>query len=227
MLERLTPVLRLVCIGLAALILYQVTHVLAHKDPLENLSVAAAYAMLDAADSPPATAPTAPGMPTANQSASMRMTPATNAATLPSPSTNVSRATNTAGTTNLAQSTNTAGATNQVAARPPPPMMKPQSDLSPAVQARVDRVTQSEILGPVIRPLPMALIGIAGKDVLLRTANGQTGLLREGEELGGVKLLRIGTNRVLIEHEHQQKELTVFAGVGGESLLPKPEKKPQ
>ena len=52
-------------------------------------------------------------------------------------------------------------------------------------------------------------------------------LLREGEELGGVKLLRIGTNRVLIEHEQQQKELTVFSGVGGETLLPKGENKPQ
>jgi hypothetical protein len=103
---------------------------------------------------------------------------------------------------------------------------KKEADVPPAVQARVDRITQSEILGPVIRPLPMALLGIAGKDALLRTPNGQTGLLREGEELGGVKLLRIGTNRVLIEHEEQQKELSVFSGFGSETLLPKGEKNP-
>jgi hypothetical protein len=103
---------------------------------------------------------------------------------------------------------------------------KEEADVPPAVQARVDRITQSEILGPVIRPLPMALLGIAGKDALLRTPNGQTGLLREGEELGGVKLLRIGTNRVLIEHEQQQKELSVFSGFGSETLLPKGEKNP-
>ena len=117
----------------------------------------------------------------------------------------------------------TAG-TNSVRGPTAPAGREPEprpAELPPAIQARVDRITQSEILGPVLRPLPMALIGIAGKDVLLRTATGQTGLLREGEELGGVKLLRIGTNRVLIEHERQQKELTVFSGVGGETLLPK------
>src|SRR6185503_14290210 len=95
--------------------------------------------------------------------------------------------------------------------------------LEPPVQARVDRIVQSEILGAVVvqRPLPMALLGIGGKDAFIRGPNGQTGLLREGEELGGIKLLRIGTNRVLIEHEQQQKELTLFSGFGSETLLPK------
>jgi hypothetical protein len=98
---------------------------------------------------------------------------------------------------------------------------KVAAELPPAVQARVDRITQSEILGAVVRPLPMALLGIAGRDAFLRAPNGQTGLIKEGEELGGIKLLRIGTNRVLIEHEQQQKELTVFSGFGSETLLPK------
>ena len=75
------------------------------------------------------------------------------------------------------------------------------------------------ILGQVVRPLPMALLGIAGKDAFLRGPDGQTGLVREGEELGAVKLLRIGTNRVLIEHEGQKKELTLFSGFGSESLI--------
>ena len=82
-------------------------------------------------------------------------------------------------------------------------------------------MTQSEILGAIVRPLPMALLGIAGQDAFLRAPNGQTGLLREGDELGGIKLLRIGTNRVLIEHEQQQKELMLFSGFGSETLLPK------
>ena len=73
----------------------------------------------------------------------------------------------------------------------------------------------------------MALLGIAGKDAFLRAPNGQTGLLREGEELGEIKLLRIGTNRVVIEHEHQQKELTLFLGFGSETLLPKGKAPPQ
>ncbi len=97
---------------------------------------------------------------------------------------------------------------------------KKPADIPPAISARIDRITQSEILGPVIRPLPMALLGIGGQDAFLRAPNGQTGLLKEGDELAGVKLLRIGTNRVLIEHEGQKKELTVFSGFGGETFLP-------
>lgn len=98
---------------------------------------------------------------------------------------------------------------------------RPGAGLPPVVQARVEHITQSEILAPIMRPLPMALLGIAGPDVFLRAPNGQTGLLREGEELGGVKLLQVDTNRVLIEHEGQKKELMLFAGFGSESLLPK------
>ena len=52
-------------------------------------------------------------------------------------------------------------------------------------------------------------------------ATGQAGLIRVGEELGGIKLLQIGTNRVLIEQDAQMKELTLFSGFGSESLLPK------
>ena len=100
-----------------------------------------------------------------------------------------------------------------------PGMAKPPPALPPGIQARVDRVVESEILAPVMRPLPMALLGIAGKDAFLRAPNGQTGLIKEGDELGGVKLVRIGINRVLVEEQGQQKELTIFAGLGGESLL--------
>jgi len=89
------------------------------------------------------------------------------------------------------------------------------------IRARVDRITDSEILGPVMRPLPMALLGIAGNVAFLRAANGQTGLVKEGDSLGGLKLIRIGTNRVLVEDDGQKKELTIFSGYGGESLLPK------
>ena len=66
----------------------------------------------------------------------------------------------------------------------------------------------------------MALLGLAGEEALLRGPNGQAGLVKEGGEIGGIKLLRIGTNRVLIEHEGKQKELTIFSGYGSESLLP-------
>lgn len=94
--------------------------------------------------------------------------------------------------------------------------------LPPGVQARVDRITESEILGPVVHPMPMALLGIAGNVAFLRSPSGQTGLVKEGEDLGEIKLLRIGVNRVLIEQNGEKKELMIFAGLGGESLLPKP-----
>ena len=165
MLERFHPVLRMACLGLAALVALQSARVLLRKNPLAGLDVSAGPLTFSGSETPAAP-------------------PETNAP--------ARRATG-----------------------------KPDTNLPPAVQARVERITQSEILGPVIRPLPMALLGIAGPDAFLRAPNGQTGLLREGEQLGGIKLLRIGTNRVLIEHEQQQKELTLFAGFGGESLLPK------
>jgi hypothetical protein len=93
--------------------------------------------------------------------------------------------------------------------------------LEPKVQARVDVVLKSELFGAVPKPPPMALSGIAGDQAIIRGADGQEKLIAVGEEVGGVKLLKIGTNRVLVEHEGQQKELTLFDGYGGESLLKK------
>jgi hypothetical protein len=161
--ERLNPLLRIACIALAGLVFYQLSRLVARKDPLGALNVPAA---LSAAAAPETQ--------------------------LPKKETN---------------------------AVPTKRTSKKDADVPPAIQSRVERITQSEILGPVVRPLPMALLGIAGKDAFLRTPDGQTGLLREGDELGGVKLLRIGTNRVLIEHEGQKKELMVFSGFGSETLL--------
>jgi hypothetical protein len=93
-------------------------------------------------------------------------------------------------------------------------------ELPPEIKARVDRIYDSEILGQVMRPLPMGLIGIAGDVAFLRAASGQTGLIKEGDSLGDLKLLRIGINRVLVEQAGQKKELMIFEGYGGKSLLP-------
>ena len=106
-------------------------------------------------------------------------------------------------------------------------MGKKGPDVSPTIKARIDRITQSEILAPVMRPMPMALLGIAGDQALIRSPEGQSGLVKEGKELGTIKLLKIGTNRVLIEEKGEKKELTIFSGFGGESLMPKEEKKGQ
>lgn len=95
------------------------------------------------------------------------------------------------------------------------------ANVPPEIQAQIDRIQQSEILGPVPRPLPMALLGIAGDDAFIRTPTGQTSLMRQGDEVGGVKLLLISTNRVLIEYEGQKKELMIFSGFGSETLMHK------
>src|SRR5437868_15389887 len=98
-----------------------------------------------------------------------------------------------------------------------PGMPAKARELPLPLQARVDRITDSEILGPVMHPLPTALLGIAGNAAFLRASNGQTGVIKEGDGLGSLKLVRIGTNRVLVDEDGQKKELTIFSGLGGES----------
>ena len=92
-------------------------------------------------------------------------------------------------------------------------------ELPADIKARVDRIYESEVLGQVMRPLPMALIGIAGDFAILRSPTGQTGLVKEGDSLGDLKLVRIGINRVLVELAGKQQELTIFDGYGGTSLM--------
>ncbi len=94
--------------------------------------------------------------------------------------------------------------------------------LDPLRQARLDRIIQAEILGPSPRPMPLTLLGIAGNDAFIRTTNGLSGLVHEGSEFGGIRLVRIGVNRVLVDDAGNLKELTLFNGAGGESLLPSP-----
>jgi len=96
---------------------------------------------------------------------------------------------------------------------------QPAPDLPPLVQARIGKIVDSELLGPVMHPQPMALLGIAGDVAFLRTDSGETGLVKVGDALGDLKLLRIGINRILVEQNGQPKELTIFSGMGSESLL--------
>jgi hypothetical protein len=93
-------------------------------------------------------------------------------------------------------------------------------ELPPEIKARVNKIYESEILAQAMHPLPMALQGIAGDVAFLRSANGQTGLVKEGDTLGDLKLLHIGINRVLVEQNGQKKELIMFDGYGSKSLMP-------
>ena len=99
---------------------------------------------------------------------------------------------------------------------------EPPPGLPEAVRLQIEKISQSEILGPVVRPQPVALVGIAGKDVFIRSSGGRTGLLRTGETLDGIKLITVGTNRVIIEEQGNQRELTLFSGFGSETLIPQP-----
>jgi hypothetical protein len=146
--------------------------------------------------------------------------------------TNISLSTTNVGTNSASLAKSVKKGTNSTA---PPEMAMagmrggraPAPELPPEIKARVDRIYESEILGQVMRPLPMALMGIAGNSAFLRSPGGQTGLVKEGDSLGEIKLLRIGINRVLVEQDGQKKELMIFEGYGGESLLPKEKETPK
>lgn len=100
----------------------------------------------------------------------------------------------------------------------------PLPEFPPVVKNRIDQIVNSELLGPVMHPQPMGLMGIAGDEAFLRAGTGETGLVKVGDTLGDLKLLRIGINRVLVEQNGQKQELTIFNGMGGESLLTTPDK---
>ncbi len=294
MLERLEPVLKVISAVLAALLLYQLGRLIAHRDPLARLTIPALPTLTADTNAPAAASATnaaaAPALakPATNalQSGTRATGKGTNAPAthpLPGEATNITHresakavtdplASHQAGKvvtnstpetgsvntqTNLAPTGETArSATNSPSDQVPgrrdtntplasssaKPGTSPGSrsgmpkmgmnplggpggvklpELALPILARVDRITESEVLGPVIRPQPMALLGIAGNVAFLRAPNGQTGLVKEGDELSGLKLLRIGTNRVLVEQDGQKTELTIFSGYGGESLMPK------
>jgi hypothetical protein len=276
--ERQEQILKIVCVGLAVLLLVQLVKVVIHMNPLAGAVIpelpslpADTNAVVKVANKNPAKPGTNSPASTATSKTNAPLVSAdTNVVTNPKAKGSesnsapiqvvaelaITAATNNLGTNALASAstdtntittkavadtnaaielakTNSPSNTNAVAKKSgakkseatPPQMAGPggkkPSGLPPEIQARVDRVTDSEILGPVVRPMPMALLGIAGNLAFLRSPSGQTGLVKEGDDLGEIKLLRIGTNRVLVEQDGQKKELMIFSGFGGESLLPK------
>jgi hypothetical protein len=111
---------------------------------------------------------------------------------------------------------------NAVQASPQPPAAPPLPPEYAAIEA-------SGILGktPEPKPPPPALIGLAGAKALIQAPTGRWDFAAEGEAVDGVKVLRIGVNRVLVEYEGKTQELTIFSGLGGSSLLPPPPKDPK
>ncbi|MGA2657688.1 MAG: hypothetical protein ABSH34_09230 [Verrucomicrobiota bacterium] len=241
MFERSEVVFKILCAGVGALVLWQVVGAVQRSDPLAGASIPALPSL-------PASTNIQAGAKGTNALTQVT-SPGTNAPQekLSADGTNaVAHSTNVVahGTNLVAQGTNasvppSAGkARTNPAARPetaagmmnagPFPGMPGQGPpLPPAIQARLDRIIESEILAPVIHPQPVALLGIVGRDAFLQAPNGQSGLIKEGEELGGIKLLSLGINRALIEEAGEKKELTLFSGLGSESLLSKQTNNPQ
>jgi hypothetical protein len=206
MFERSEPVLKLLCLALAILLLFQFAQKSRAPDALSELTLVSTR--VSAQINPPQENPTPPN-------ASLSSSPNSNS---------ISNSISNSNTNSISPgSTPTANPVPTPRPGGPPrpggTPARPVPELPSGVQAGIDRIHQSEIFGPIPRPQPMGLIGIAGSDAFIRTPNGQTSLMKEGDESGGIKLLRIGTNRVLVEHEGEKKELNIFSGFGSETLL--------
>ncbi len=94
-------------------------------------------------------------------------------------------------------------------------------ELPPLAEGRLNKIIVSEIFAPMMHPQPSDLMGIAGNYAFLRSSSGAMGMVKEGDSLGGLKLLKVGINRVLIEEDGEKKELMIFSGFGSETLMPK------
>ncbi len=263
MLKRFEGPLKIVCLGLAALLVWQMANVVLTVDPLKNLKV-----------------PDLPTLSAATNAAAKDGNNGTNATVASKDSTNKTTAANIVKSTNMPPGANAARGSNAIAAAATnsastnaaapapapaaaaaapklPPGMTPEMlaglppevaaqimsgagnisfngpggpggpggpnkmEMPKDVQARVDTIVNSEILGQVMHPMPMMLNGIADNEASIQATNGQSGWVKIGGEMGGVKLLRIGGNRVLVEDQGQKKELMMFGGLAGESLMPK------
>jgi hypothetical protein len=182
--EPILPALKLLCAGLAMVVLIQIAGLLAEENPLEGVRI-------------------------------------------PNVSTLSEVETDTDSDTDLNANPGAGeGNGRDPSSRAASPGQGPGS-LPSEVLARSEHIMKSEIFGALPKPPPMALLGIAGNKAFLRDDNGRTDIVSEGETLGGLKLLRIGTNRVLVEHDGEIKELTIFSGFGSQTLLSNEKENPK
>ena len=280
MYERLGPVLRMVCVALAAVLIYQCSGLILRRNPLAKTSIPAVPTLAEATPAMGAGAGKNPvgadrnaripgtnggvaisdgatnqggtntikvttktndpaKSPATNHEPAVAAGSGTNSLIAKMPGTNgtevVGKGSGKAGSTNGPVLAGSKTETNALASGPgsrkaggtarsgrggqPGGMPGVGPETPPEVKARIEKIYQSELFGPVNHPVPAALIGIAGDEVFLRASNGQTGNAKVGGEVGGLKVLKVGVNRVLVEEDGEQKELSIFAGFGGESLM--------
>jgi hypothetical protein len=249
MFERFERPLKIICAALGVLLAWQVGSLLLGGDPLTNLKIPALPTLAEATNAPAKS----DAKDTNAAMATNAGTNGTNAAigTNAVNGTNLLKGTNMVAGTNTVTGTNLAAISTNIAAKSKhpgarktgPPGMSPEimaqmmgggrrgggmkkAQLPPELQARVDRIIDSEIFGPNPHPMPMVLLGIADQLAFIQATNGQTDGVKVGGELAGIKLLRIGINRVLVEVGGEKQELTLFDGIGSESLMPKTTNEP-
>jgi hypothetical protein len=189
-------ILRIFCLLLGAGIAVQAIGLLCREDPLAEVATG-----IEEADEP-AGAPGPPEAPVENPAAALDDSAKTGPTALSKMETAAVPG---------APSTDPAG-------KPTAPRTQ-----TPAALDRYRAIERSGIFGapPSAPPRPQpGLLGIANDCAIIRLPGGQVELFREGAELEGIKVLRIGTNRVLIEFKGRMTELIIFSGLGSGSLLP-------
>jgi len=230
--ERLERIFRIGCILLAALLLLRFALAVHRATLLHNVAIPALPRLAETntnqtAATDPAPGTNHPALVNTNKVVAATRTSTNAPAATSGPGTNLASAAKSA--TNAAVKPETNPIAKETPAPHPPrgPRGGPRKDDLPApVKDQVDKIVKSGVLAPYMPPMPAALLGIADDEAFLRAGNGQTGAIKEGAELGNLKLLRIGVNRVLVEEDGEKKELTVFGGAGGESLMPPPASAP-
>ena len=252
--DRFERPIKILCLGLALLLVWQLGGMILGGNPLRNIKIPPLPKLAGDTNEISNAEP--------NQAAATNVPPAAH----PGAETNLARGTNSILGTNIAEATNSVKSTNAVtgtnvaanALHPSAAGAEPQGNagprrhragpgmggmnpammaammggggmggakpvqLPPEVEARVGKIIDSEILGSIMHPMPMELDGISEQSACIRSTTGQTDWVKVGSEFAGIKLLRVGINRVLVEEGGEMKELTQFGGVGGESLMPPP-----
>ena len=93
----------------------------------------------------------------------------------------------------------------------------PDRFLALTVHSMFGPPAQSAASGPGIAVGP-TLHGIGVDYAFIKTKSGAQ-MIRVGEQRDGVRVIRIGMNRVLIEHAGEISELTIYSGLGSDPLL--------
>lgn len=96
---------------------------------------------------------------------------------------------------------------------------KAVNNLPGPIATRSQLIRQSELFGPVPRPQPIGLSAVFDNIAIISFPSGDRGPLKVGEERNGVQLLEVAANRALIVHEGATNELTIFSGIGSDSIL--------